>query len=153
LKALKTATESYLETSISTTEIVVLFPVTKVYYKTLRSACSAVSLHVPYSALDTAGIFATRAYGVCSKHFRNSTGEIPLVDNPQQIILTVEYSRAALTALVVHEDSGVFEVRRVMHDTDLAFDQLRGGLERDIRMMETLLRELVCLPISDSGNG
>ncbi|KAL2005637.1 hypothetical protein VTN00DRAFT_10130 [Thermoascus crustaceus] len=45
-------------------------------------------------------------------------------DDPAQLILKVDYTRAALTALVVFEDCGVFEHRRVLHDTRLDADGL-----------------------------
>jgi hypothetical protein len=50
LKALKTATESYLEASISAAEVTVPFPVSGSYLDSLRSACSSLSLHMPLSA-------------------------------------------------------------------------------------------------------
>jgi hypothetical protein len=148
LKALKAATESYLETTVSAAEIVVPFPATEGYLKAVRSACSSISLRMPMSAQPPAGILAARANGIGRKHCQDD-GD----DDPPQLILTVEYSRAALTALIVHEECGVFEYRRVLHDTNLGLDQLRGGSESNREKLETSLRELVHLPMSDGGNG
>jgi hypothetical protein len=141
LKALKAATESYLETSISSPEIVFSFPVTESYRNAVRHACSDLSLLQPMSAADPAGIFAARAQGV--------VGE----EDTQQLVLTVDYSKAALTAMLVHEESRVFEVRRVLHSPNFGLDQLRAGSETDLNKMETALREMLQLPLNDGGNG
>ena len=45
-------------------------------------------------------------------------------DDPAQLVLTVDYSRAALTALLVVEECGVFEMRRVPHNRKLGSDAL-----------------------------
>jgi hypothetical protein len=148
LKALKAATESYLETTVLATEIVVPFPVTEGYRKAVRSACSSISLRMPMSAQPPAGIVAARAHGIGQKHCPDDED-----DDPPQLILTVEYSKAALTALVVYEECGVFEYRRVLHDINLGLDQLRGGSESIREKLETSLRELVRLPMNDGGNG
>ena len=41
---------------------------------------------------------------------------------PAQLILTVDYSDAALTVLLLVEECNVFEYRRVLHDTGLGAD-------------------------------
>ena len=61
LKALQTATESYLEVSISAAEVVVPFPVSDAYLDILRSTCFSFSLHMPMSAQPPAGMLAARA--------------------------------------------------------------------------------------------
>jgi hypothetical protein len=148
LKALRTAAESYLETTISSAEIVVPFPVDENYLEALRSACSAVSLRMPNSAQPPAGILAARACGM---------GRRPCLDSPEndplQLILTVDYSCAALIALVVHEECKVFEYRRVLHDTDLGLNQLHWKPEPTREKLEVSIRKLVRLPMNDGGSG
>jgi hypothetical protein len=52
-------------------------------------------------------------------------------DPPQQLFLTFKYTRAALTALVVHEACCVYQDRRILHNTSLGFDQLQTNLESE----------------------
>lgn len=149
LKALKTATESYLQASLSTAEVVVPFPVAESYLDALRSACSSLSLQMPMSAQPPAGILAARAHGI--------GGNCDTADDPAQLILTVDYSRAALTALLVAEECGIFEVRRVLHDTRLGADALSRGSDapgpnRSRGDLASALREITRLPVED-GNG
>lgn len=150
LKALKTATESYLQASLSTAEVVVPFPVAECFLDALRAACSSLSLQMPLSAQPPAGILAARAHGIGGNC---NTGD----DEPAQLILTVDYSRAALTALLVAEECGIFEVRRVLHDTRLGADALsRGsdapGFNSSRGDLASALRDITRLPVKD-GNG
>lgn len=143
LKALKIAAESYLETSVSTAEVAFPFPISDSYSDTLRSACSSVSLHPPWLRLAPAGILAARAYGI---------GET--CEDPEQLILTVDYSRAALTALLVDADCGIFEYRRVLHDTRLGLDGLHDRSEASRSDLERAIREVTKLPLeNDNGAG
>ena len=143
LKALKIAAESYLETSVSTAEVVFPFPISDSYRDTiLRSAYSSVSLHPPWFRLAPAGIFAAKAYGIGGN----------CEDDPEQLILTVDYSRAALTALLVDEECSVFLDRRVLHDTRLGLDGLHDRSEASRSDLERALREITKLPLED-GNG
>lgn len=157
LRALKVATESYLESPLSDAEVVVPFPVTNSFIDTLRSACSPVSLSMPMSAQPPAGILAARARGIggqCNAVEDVDPSESNQQDDPEQLILTVDYSRAALTALLVYEDCSVFEFRRVLHDTRLGTDELSGVNElntpRDL--LARALRNVISLPLED-GNG
>lgn len=163
LRALKTATESYLEASLSTAEVVFPFPVSDSYLDTLRSACSPFSLHMPLSAQPPAGILAARVYdigGNCKTAIGKEALVINQADDPEQLILTVDYSRAALTALLVAEECGVFEYLRVLHDTNLGADCLSflrrsdtPGCDSNIRSdLAHALRGVTNLPLED-GNG
>jgi hypothetical protein len=159
LKALKTATESYLEASISAAEVTVPFPVSDSYLDSLRSACSSLSLHMPLSAQPPAGILAARANGIAGKCDTASASEVSeqsqsqsQADDPAQLILTVGYTRAALTAILVVEECGVFEYRRVLHDTHLGVDGLSGGSDSSYDDLARALRNVISLPLED-GNG
>jgi hypothetical protein len=141
LKALKTATESYLEASISAAEVVVPFPVSDAYLDILRSTCFSLSLQMPMSAQPPAGILAARAHGMVGK-----------CNDPMQLILTVDYTQAALTALMVVEECGIFEYRRVLHDTRLGVDGLSGGSDTNRGDLVRALQSFTRLPLED-GNG
>ena len=155
LQALKTAVESYLETPLSTVEVVVPFPASDSYLDSLRSACSSLSLQIPRSAQPPAGIFAARAQGIggkCNTGLVDDTSEQTRTDDLEQMLLTVDYSRAALTALLVFEECGVFEDRRVLHDTSIGTDGLTRESKNGHDELVHALRHVTRLPLED-GNG
>ncbi len=117
LAALNTAAEFYFATSSSTVEVVFPFPVSDDDRASLRAACSSLSLHMPMPAQPPAVILAASAHGIGQKRAGASVEETNEPDDDSaQLILTVDYSRAALTAMLVVEELGVFEYRRVCHD-------------------------------------
>lgn len=71
----------------------------------------------------TAGHAAARAngFGACYSYIEDNhcNGE-----DAAQLVLTVDYSRAALTAMLWIVESGVFEYSRIRHDLDLGADAL-----------------------------
>lgn len=156
LKALKTATESYLDSKISNAEVVVPFPASESYLHDLRQAVASVSLHMPMSAQPPTGIIAARAHGMYGKCFDDldlQGHDKSMKNDPEQLILTIDYSRAALTALLVDEECGVFENRRVIHDTRLGLNGLHQlGSITATDLLETALRNITQLPLDD-GNG
>ena len=156
LTALKTASESYLETPLSTAEIVLPYPVSASFLTSLRSACSILSLHMPLSAQPPAGIFAARAHGIggkCNTETPEPLESTRAEEDPAQLILAVNYSRAALTGLLLVEECGVFKHRRVLHETSLGTDELDNSSRTRIREdLERALRDLTNLPLED-GNG
>jgi hypothetical protein len=141
LQALKTATESYLEVSISTVGVAFPFPISGFSLKRLHSAGSSVSLQISTSERP-AGFYAARASIWDSEYS---------CDDPQ-LVLTVEHTHAALTALLVYENCGYYEDRRVLHDTHLGADGLSGGSDGSHRDLVRALRDLTDLPLKD-GNG
>lgn len=155
LKALDTATESYLGTSVSSAEVVLPFPVSISFLKALRAVCFSLSLKLPLSALPPAGIFAARVDGIggkCEVTGSNEATELDVKDDPEQLILTVDYSRAALTALLVVEECGIFEYRGVLHDTSLGADALSRRSDSSRSDITHALRNITSLPLED-GNG
>ncbi|KAF2428644.1 hypothetical protein EJ08DRAFT_699061 [Tothia fuscella] len=155
VKALKTAIESYLEEGISTAEIVTPFPVDEIYHNMVRKTFSAVSLQMPNYALPPAGVLAARAHNIGNKSCTDSIENSVLKDDPQQLVLTVEFSRSALTALLLHEVCGIYEVRRVLHSTELGLDHLQWGSDHGggLNNLENKIKELISLPMDDGGNG
>ena len=118
LQALNTAAEASLGTSLSTVEVVIPFPASDSYLDVLRSACSSLSLRMPTSAQPPGGILTARVYGIggkCNMGPVDNASEQKQRDDLEQIILTIDYSRAALTALLIVEERGNFEYRRILH--------------------------------------
>ena len=109
------------------------------------------------SAQPPAGILAARARGIggqCNAIEGVDPSESNKQDDPEQLILTVDYSRAAMTALLVYEECSVFEYRRVLHDTQLGADGLSGAndLNSPRDLLARALRNVISLPLKD-GNG
>ena len=107
------------------------------------------------SAQPPAGILAARVCGIggqCNEDVDPS--ESNQQDDHEQLIITVDYSRAAITALLVYEDCSVFESRRVLHDIQLGADELSGANDLDTPrdLLARALREVISLPLED-GNG
>ena len=162
LKALKVATESFLEAPLSDAEVVVPFPVSESYLVALRAACSSLSLHMPRSAQPPAGILAARAYGIggkCNYDITNETSSKQHSRNdPEQLVLTVDYSRAALTVLLLSEQCGVFEYHRVLHEMSLGTDALfldtpdTPGSDTGRAQLAQALYDITRLPL-ETGNG
>ncbi len=157
LQALKTATESYLEGPLLDAEVVLPFPVADSFWKTLRSACSSISLRMLRS-LQSAGIRAVGAYGLrgrlCNAYVFREQLESNQPLPSEQLILTVDYSRAALTALLVYEDCGVYEDLRVGHDTRLGADELYKGTTTSESQfgredLARAIREITKLPVEE----
>lgn len=151
LKALKTATESYLEPPLSAAEVVMPFPVPESYLNDLRSAGSSLSLHLHFSAQDPAGILVLHFYDLGRKCRWYGVE----VDNDLvPLILTAYYSRAALTALLVTKVCGLLEYERILHDTSLGADRVFGSSRSDSTREGLIraLRGLISLPVGH-GNG
>ena len=119
LSALKIATESYISTPLPSAEIVFPFPIPSTFLTTLRSATPSLSLTMPLSAQSPSGILAARAHGIGARHCSDDDDAAV----HEQLILTIDYNRAALTALLVHKECSIFEVRRVVHDPHLGTAQ------------------------------
>jgi hypothetical protein len=146
MKALKVAAESYLESSVCTGLLDLPLQFSEPYYQVLRKASNVNSLGLQLLRTNPAGIHAADAYGLsgdCSDD---------LHEDPEKLILTVEYSRAAVTALLLDEDCGVYEWRRAVHSTRLGLDGISDGSEATWSDLERLFRQITELPLK-SGNG
>ncbi|KAL8928487.1 MAG: hypothetical protein Q9208_001721 [Pyrenodesmia sp. 3 TL-2023] len=136
LQSLKIASESYLEAPLAGVEVVVPFSASDAFLRRLRSTSSSLGIYLPESAHPPAGILAACAYGLgeyCADDVVAPAGKV---------ILTVDYSRAALTALLADEDCGILEIEEELHDTTLGADalstspvQVRAGLVRAFRKL------------------
>ncbi|KAL8804291.1 MAG: hypothetical protein Q9182_002656 [Xanthomendoza sp. 2 TL-2023] len=146
LKALKTASESYLQSPLPAAEVVVPFPASGTFFDALRSACSSLSIRMPMSEQPPAGIVVARALGLGRE----------CLDEPrkaeEQLILTIDYSQAALTALLVYEECNIFEYRRMLHNTTLGTNSMSNGPKDSRESLLRALRTITELPLG-SGNG
>ncbi|KAL9123487.1 MAG: hypothetical protein Q9217_007077 [Psora testacea] len=180
LRALKISTESYLETttpsfSLLAAEIVFPFPISAFHLSALQSASAYLSLPLPLSAQPPAGILAARAMGIgrdcaAADAVSASADEEKEDVGEAQLILTVDYTDAALTALLLVEECNVFEYRRVLHSTRLGAavrtandddnnnDDNNGGFggmgwRGKEAAIARAFRNITTLPLDDGGNG
>ena len=186
LRALKASAESYLETSapLCAVEIVFPFPITASLLSALRSAIHSLSLSVPLSVTPPAGLLTAQWKGLGEArddYYFNTANriaherDIPDEDEAQ-LILTVDYTDAALTALLIFEECNIFEYRRALHSTELGAAQVTNHYDEtyhsspralnlpdeEIDITETSQREealasafrnITHLPLNDGGNG
>lgn len=118
LQSLRVASESYLEAPLAGVEVVVPFTASDAFFRRLRSPSSSLGIYLPVSAPPPAGILAALAYGLGE----DCPDDVPA--HGGRVLLTVDYSRAALTALLAHEDCGIFEIGDELHDTTLGANAL-----------------------------
>lgn len=144
LKALKVAAESHLEAPVCTAQTVLPFYFKDPYYQTLIKASASVSLSLPYPRLSPAGVWASEAYGLAGNCDYDGNG------TAEKLIVAIEYSRAALTGLLILEECGIFESWRILHNTSLGLDGIQDRSEASWSDLEHALRKLTQLPIKDA---
>ncbi|KAJ5166238.1 uncharacterized protein N7482_005019 [Penicillium canariense] len=145
LESLKIAIESYLEASVSTAEITVPFPISDTFFDTLRSTAKSESISIPATPAAPAGrLVAQPVYGIGP----GECGYDPHVQDPAQAFLTVEYTRSALTALLVVEECGIYEDLRVLHET--RFGSQESPQDRRAKLT-TALGDIVKMPVEYDG--
>lgn len=145
LKSLKIASESYLEASVSTAEITVPFPISQYFLDTLRSTAKSISISIPETPASPAGkLAAIHVYGIGP----GNCDYFPDPQDPAQAFLTVEYTRSALTALLVYEDCGVYDNVRVLHEIDIGSQE--SAHDRRAKLT-TALGDLTQMPVEYDG--
>ena len=98
------ATESCLETYTLAVEVVLPFPLSESANHGIVSATSAVSLKMPAAHNLPSGIWAALFHGIGEHKSGPHPDQIkPTTSNPQ-LILTIRYIQAALTALISDEN-------------------------------------------------
>lgn len=147
LKGLQAATESYLEQPLSNAAFALPFRVSDELRETIFYTSTSTSFEMVHAPQRVAGIHAARA-------LRLGCGECgPQIGYPEQMILTVEFSRASITAFLVWEACGVFDISRSLHSTTLGMEQLSRDPETGTNQLTSALRDLVHLPLADGGLG
>lgn len=158
LKALKVATESFLEAPVSDVEVVAPFEASETYLAALRAACSSLSLRMPRWTHPPAGIYAARANGIEGRCEWDPQNGRPIWIDEEQLVLTVDYSRAALTVVLWSEFCTIYENRRFLHEPKLGTDALflntshTTGPDTARAQLAEALREITRLPLA-TGNG
>lgn len=125
LHTLKTATESYLGMVDSLHAIGISLPqsMSPQLHHSLQTAASSISLCLLELRLSRfpAGVHAAAGYGVDAKCWNFPRDYC----DEERLVLTIDYSRAALTALLFHEDAPLYRTLRSIHSEAL------GGAELD----------------------
>lgn len=124
INALKTASESYLEQSFSKVVVVIPSAMPYVLRYHLRSACASVNLELAMTFQLPAGAYVAKAHGI-GRMF----DEAICYRYSREIILAVDYSRAAMSAVLLDELCGNYDWQRFLHRTDLGSDELFGRHE------------------------
>ena len=136
LNALKTATESYVGSKVTDAEVVFPFYVPRSFLNALQTASTRISLNMPELSHSPAGLLAARANGMDSKCYPHLV--------PEQYILTMDYSRAALTAMLINEHCGVYEVLQGLHETSFGTDSWSN---ESWSILVSKLREVIRIPV------
>ena len=134
IEALRNATEAYLDVPLKNTDVVFPFPVSDAYYDAVYSNLSSSRFEEAMWRQPPAGLRASFAYGwdtgACySSRLRSRVGDH--VTKTYMQLLTIDYSRAALTALLVELcfDEENLQLDRYLHETRLGLNSLRTGPE------------------------
>nr|POE49219.1 hypothetical protein CFP56_32369 [Quercus suber] len=137
LRALRTATESYIGHRI--TDAVIVFPArtSSSLYSAVSSATCALALNMPIHLRSSAGQVAAVANRINGQ-------DSDLICDPEQLVLTVDYSRAALTMMLFIEECGLFDDLRGMHNTSLGLDSWSAA-HRELLRSE--LRQIMRVPV------
>ncbi|KAL8826791.1 MAG: hypothetical protein Q9170_007271 [Blastenia crenularia] len=140
LQALMIASGSYLGVPLAEADVVFPSGASEKLIKTLRATSSILGIHLPLSRPYQAGILAAHAYGLI--------GDFDGTCSDEQLILTVDYSRAALTASLIYDDCGITEIDgRILHDINFGADALSNSSEQVRAEMVLALRSLTTLPL------
>lgn len=150
LLALKSAAEAYLESPAPVADLVVPMTISERGRQIFESASSSAGFR-RVTGFPVAGSLAAMANGICP--FYQHPEKCPYDDDrPGQLILTVDYSRAALTAILYLEEMCVFDILRERHDVNLGADALSQCQPRETddgsyRALTEALSEVVKMPV------
>ncbi|KAL9110259.1 MAG: hypothetical protein Q9227_005166 [Pyrenula ochraceoflavens] len=135
---------------VSEAEVTFPYEISQQVYDGARSAFSYLSMSMLMSEQPPAGIHAARAHGIGRNHDEDDVCT-------EDLILTVDYSDAALTTLLLSRICSVFEVRRELHNTTLGASKLTAstttGADSANDDLMQALRQITTLPLDDDGNG
>lgn len=145
LKGLKAATETYVEEPLNSVSIgsPFLVPQKSPFEDTLRTAVESLGLN--YKGTRTASLAITGIYGLEGQCHPDvyKTPDQKEPDDPPQTYLTIDYSRAGMSAFLIEEECGVREVLREYQNTTLAADlDFPGKLEDLTRVLQRMIRPI-----------
>jgi hypothetical protein len=143
IKALRIATESFLEDDVLVADLAIPFRVTESSRSQLRAACRSLGLQNALPGQPPAGLLAAMINDLdsdCSEH--------------PTLVLAVDYSQAALTAVIMSLDCGVFENHRTLHETTLgaaALQDCQLGQNQTFcqELLAAAVRSFLQMPLED----
>ncbi|KAF2670721.1 hypothetical protein BT63DRAFT_199809 [Microthyrium microscopicum] len=137
LKALKTATDSYLETTISTAQVAFPFKTSQKLRDQLSAAAHSFLPGIRVTG-SPAGALAIFAYDVVGD-----------VEDDDKVLVSVEYTKAALTGHLLYLADGVVKIKRVLHSLEFGADALHqaASVSAIEETMKASLREMIHMPI------
>lgn len=154
LRTLKTAVESYLGVVDSVQTVGVSLPqsTSPQYRDFLQAAASSVSLYLfePRFSGVPAGVYAAKAYGMTGDCYESGYCD------DERLLLTIDYSRAALTAVLMHDEAGLCRTLRTFHSESLgeiALDRACSSPDLAdfdcIAALRAALTNITTLPVSE----
>ena len=152
LLTLKSAAEAYLECAAPVADLVVPTTILGRGREILKSASSSAGFKRA-AGFPVAGQLAAMANGIGP--FYQHPEKCPYDSNrPGQLILTVDYSRAALTAILYLEEMCVFDILRERHDVNLGADALSQCQPSETnddcyKALTEALSEVVKMPVDE----
>ena len=125
LQSLKTTTEAYMGTDETVAAILLPVPVPSQIKKSLQTAAWFVSLHQPDSFIYRyPGLIAAYGLELDERDCNGLLHPATRCYGPERLVLTVDYTGAALNALLLTQEEGVSEIHRGLYDETLGRDSL-----------------------------
>ena len=152
LLVLKIVTESYLEDFIAVTDLAVLFLLTQFREQLLKSVFSIADFKCILKTL-IAEQTAARANEIDAYHYYSEKDHCNGED-VSQLILTVNYSWAVLTAMLWLENADIFEECWIWHNVNLSRDALYRCQHLQSKkpcyeQLTEMLYQIVKMPLED----
>lgn len=138
LKAVKEATECYLEPNVTAAQVAVPFYAGDDLKSLISSVLSAASIRTPYNSHDPAAMSAVYEHYMLARTCGTLTGRCA-----EHSILSAEFSNAALSAMLIKEAHSVLEDWEFLHDASLGLSQLQSEPEEQRERLERALAEVV----------
>ena len=137
--ALKVSTEAYLTTTISTADVAIPYSFSALHRQALKAAHNTIGLEYAFHKQMNAGYGACLPYKISECVIGEHCNEYAA---KPQLVLIVDYSRAALTLMMYIEETGVFEHFHTEHDTDLGADSWMDGEQNSQGYWDRVIEQL-----------
>ena len=115
LRALRAAAEGYFEAKITTVEVVFPFLINQKGFSDTSSATEALSVRVPRFPINLSTLVILQLSGL-----DQDCGDI----EEDRLVLTIDFSRAALTTNLFVDTCGIIERKHDFHSIELGADAL-----------------------------
>lgn len=149
ITALKAAAESYIGNTIAIADFATPLPPGPQGRHLLSNAMSSVRLGKA-AGYPQAGPVAAMANGI-GDYYHNASR---CLETPNHLVVTISYTRSALTALLYFEEMCIFNILRTEHHIDLgatALDecQTSSSTEECVDPLKAAISRLVRMPVDD----